>query len=139
VGGKIQLVGIARRCLNCDTPIPRDAPAHRKFCDNNGACRVQYYRHKRNPNGGVRGKVAPPSNGTGDKAIDKILDLHYEATLRKRLLDELLDQRKEEGRRDAFADAEKWKEDRVLDPDTRRKVARFLAETFDPSRTGGSG
>jgi hypothetical protein len=119
-------------CLNCGGVLPRNGRTDRKFCT--VKCRVQYNRIKKNPGRNHRMKE-PPSAGTGDKDIDKILNLGYEATLRKTLLDDLLEQRKEAGRQEGLAEAEKWKEERVLDPDTRRKVSRFLAEAFDPSRT----
>ena len=124
---------MAGYCQNCGKPLPKDARPTRKYCDN--ACKNQRWRHTRKPQIRQKTKI-PPSDGTGDDEIDKILDLKYEASLRKRLLDELLEKRREEGRRDALKDTETWKEDRTLDADTAKQVAKILTRKYDPSVSG---
>jgi hypothetical protein len=116
--------------LNCGGPLPKGSTVRRKYCS--VQCRKQYHRHQKKPLIRQQAKV-PPSNGTGDAELDAILFMKLEATLRNTLLKELLDKRREEGRRDALEDTEKWKEDRTLDDATAKKAARILAQDYDPS------
>jgi hypothetical protein len=118
--------------LNCGAPLPKGSTVRRKYCST--PCRKQYNRQKRKPLIRQQAKV-PPSNGTGDPELDAILFMKIEASLRGIMLKELIDKRKEEGRRDALEDTEQWKEERTLDQPTAKAVARFLAGKYDPSRT----
>ena len=120
------------KCLNCGAPLPKGSTVRRKFCCT--ACRVQWHKRQRNPSIDAKSKV-PPSNGTGDKEVDKILALKAETTLRNTLLKDYLERRDERVRREALEGADQWKEERVLDPSTAKEVADFLARKFAPSGT----
>ena len=120
------------KCLNCGASLPKGSRPQRKYCDR--ACKQQYYRSKHRPQIKQRAKI-PPSNGTGDAELDDILFMKVETTLRNTMLKELYDKRKEQGRQEAMQDADKWKEERTLDPATARKVADFLAEQYNPQGT----
>jgi hypothetical protein len=125
---------MAGYCQNCGKPLPKDSTPRRKFCDNKGVCRNQAHRMKRKPTIKQQAKI-PPSNGTGDQELDDTLFMKVEASLRGIMLKELLDKRKEEGRRDALQDTEQWKEDRTLDDATAKRVAKLLVTQYDPSGT----
>ena len=120
------------KCLNCGAPLPKGSTVRRRYCST--ACRVHYNKRKNNPSIDAKGKV-PPSNGTGDPDVDKILALKAETTLRNTLLKDYLERRDERVRREALEGADQWKEERVLDPSTAKEVADFLARKFDPSGT----
>lgn len=118
------------KCLNCGAPLPKGSTVRRRYCST--ACRVQWHKRQNNPSIDAKGKV-PPSQGTGDKKVDEILALKAETTLRNTLLKDYLERRDERVRREALEGADKWKEERVLDPATCKQVADFLARKFDPS------
>jgi hypothetical protein len=116
------------RCLNCGKPLPRDAPIRQKFDSLN--CRVMWHRRKKDPRLDSRQKV-PASNGTGDPELDKIIYMDTEASIRCVLLKEALEKKKLQWQREALEANETHQEERVLDPDTSRRVARILAtETY---------
>lgn len=112
-------------CLLCGAPLPSTATARRKFC--NVECRKKWHRLQKNPSIRERHRV-PPASQVDDPEIQKILDLPYEPTLRRELLKDHLKKRDERVRQNVLKEVERLKEETVLDPDTRRKVARFLAK-----------
>ena len=93
---------------------------------------MHWHKRQKNPSIDAKSKV-PPSNGTGDPEVDRILRLEAETTLRNTLLKDYLEKRDEEVRRKALEGADKWKEERVLDASTAKEVADFLAKKYDPS------
>jgi hypothetical protein len=98
----------------------------RKFCD--VKCRKNWHRRQKNPEIDANGRVPPRTTITGDPEIDKILKLNTATTLQNTLLKDYLERRDERVRREALEGAEKWKEERVLDDATAKKIARFLAK-----------
>ena len=117
-------------CLSCGAPLPKGSTIRRRFCDD--ACRRRWHRLREKPSINPSRKI-PPSNGYGDKEIDRILNLETEATLRNTLLKAEIDKRVKEAEKKGFQEGEKWKEERVLDPATAKRVGDWLAQQFDPS------
>ena len=119
-------------CLSCGAPLPKGSTIRRRFCD--PSCRRRWHRLKNKPSINPSRKI-PPANGTGDPEIDKILALDTETTLRNTILKDYLERRDEQVRQKALEGAEKWKEERVLDATTAKRVGDWLAQQFDPSGT----
>jgi hypothetical protein len=61
--------------------------------------------------------------------------MKVEATLRNTLLKELLEKRKEEGRREALQSQDELMEARTIDAKLAKEVGDFLAQKYNPSRT----
>jgi hypothetical protein len=127
-------LNVSRRCIQCGGSIARDADPRTRYCSK--ACKQQRYRSRTRPAQARRvqhkAKI-PPSNGYGDKEIDRILNLGHEATLRNTLLKAEIEKRVKEAEKKGFTEGEKWKEERVLDKQTAKKVGDYLAGQFDPS------
>jgi hypothetical protein len=119
------------KCLNCGAPLPKGSTVRRKYCGD--ACRVHWNKRNKNPEIDAKSKVPPRTTITGDPEVDKILKLDTATTLQNTLLKDYLERRDERVRQEALEGADKWKEERVLDATTAKRVGDWLAEQFDPS------
>lgn len=134
-------MGNGRFCVTCDAPL---VGLQTKYCTEHGKPkhRLRQYRKKistRAANsvslrGGLtKGVAAKLPDDLLSLSGPEILQLNCEATIRNTLLKAKLEL-EEQKRQIRVLEAERTDPERVLDPETAKRVGRFLAREFDPSR-----